>query len=241
MNESIPSKLPEDRARFFWVMPVIAGGIVLLMGAATVWVSLRLGSDARIPIHWNGRGEINGWAGKGGLWIIPAVSAVELALFVLIPFFEPRRGKKLLESKAYGAVVLGIIVVMASVQIGVISASLGKSFPMNHVIFTAIGGLFLVIGCSLAKVKSNFVMGVRNPWTLSSDLSWDKTHRLAGKLFVLYGLILIVAGWIPAKWDRGIWVIVGGGVALVGVISAYSYRVWKNDPDREPAPKSKRE
>ena len=89
----------------------------------------------------------------------------------------------------------------------------------------------MIIGNVLGKVRSNFVFGVRTPWTLSSDLAWNKTHRLVGRLFVLLGLAMIVVGLVGGT--TAFFVLLLGGIGVVLFVAfAYSYRVWKSDPDR---------
>ena len=108
----------------------------------------------------------------------------------------------------------------------------------DHVIQTArwtpvvLGGLFVVVGNAMGKLRPNWMVGVRTPWTLSSKRSWDRTHRLAGWMFVGAGLVF----WIAAALAPGR-AIVPGVVALItgALVSViYSYVVWRDDPDKTP-------
>ena len=86
----------------------------------------------------------------------------------------------------------------------------------------------------MPKTRPNFFVGVRTPWTLSSDLSWQKTHRLAGWLFVLVGFWAIVAAFTMK--GIGLALSVTGPALTAAAISAiYSWFVWKSDPDRRGA------
>ena len=104
-----------------------------------------------------------------------------------------------------------------------------RTFDISRVVLIGIGALFIVIGNYLPKVRPNYLMGIRTPWTLTSDLSWQKTHRLGGRLFVLEGLVLIVLGLIAVAAWLGVLIVAGIAIMLV-VVFAYSYRVWKADP-----------
>ena len=95
--------------------------------------------------------------------------------------------------------------------------------------------LFLVIGNYLPKVRPNYLMGIRTPWTLASDLSWGRTHRLGGRLFVLEGLVLPVLGLLDVGPELLSVTIIVAIVVLVVVVSAYPYQVWKADPEKRPA------
>jgi len=211
---------------------VIAGILIFCVSAATLWVRLQVPDGARIPMHWNAKGEINDWGGTGSLWLMPLVMIGMIALFAVLPRLEPRQGTALLNSKPYLITGLGSLFVLACVQVGVVFTAQGKDFPMIPFIFTLVGLLFVVIGNYLGKIRSNFVIGIRTPWTLSSELSWNKTHRLGGKLFALLGILLIVAGW--RKWPDPFltWVLLGGVFLLVASTATYSYFVWKSDPAR---------
>ena len=111
----------------------------------------------------------------------------------------------------------------------VVLAAVGSPLDVNLVLSVATGLLFIVIGNVLGKVRSNFMFGVRTPWTLSSDLSWNKTHRLVGRLFVLLGLATIVVGVVGGTTAFVVVLLGGIGVVLV-VAFVYSYQVWKSDP-----------
>ncbi len=111
--------------------------------------------------------------------------------------------------------------------------ALGVAVPTAGIINVGIGLLFIVIGNWLGKVRSNFIMGVRTPWTLSSELSWNKTHRLAGKLFVGVGLAQILVGVFFSTHPAAAKVMITGIILLVLVPVTYSWWVWKNDPDRQ--------
>lgn len=88
-----------------------------------------------------------------------------------------------------------------------------------------------MIGRALRNVRSNFMFGVRTRWTLTSELSWRKTHRLASGLFAAFGVALIVASIVAM--ELLVWVVVGGVVVVLVVTFAYSYLVWRDEPNRQ--------
>ena len=80
----------------------------------------------------------------------------------------------------------------------------------------------------MGKIRRNYMFGVRTPWTLASELSWNKTHRLSAKLFVLSGVLVILASlWSPV-W--AFYVLMATILGTVGFAMIYSYVVWKSDP-----------
>ena len=116
-----------------------------------------------------------------------------------------------------------------------VAAALGTDVEISRVVLIGIGVLFLVIGNYLPKVRPNYLMGIRTPWTLASDLSWARTHRLGGRLFVLEGLVLLVLGLLDVGPEMLIVTMIAAIVIMLIVVSAYSYQVWKADPEKRPA------
>src|SRR6185437_15445048 len=101
----------------------------------------------------------------------------------------------------------------------------------TRLVLGAVGILFIVLGNVLGKVRPNWFVGVRTPWTLSSKRSWVRTHRLAGWLFTLAGLIFLVL--IAFNIGAGLrWIILGVLAVLTIVLVAYSYIEWRHDPEK---------
>ena len=84
----------------------------------------------------------------------------------------------------------------------------------------------------LREVRPNWFVGVRTPWTLSSRLSWTKTHQLAGRLFVASGAVTLLCGLARPAW--GVFVMLGTILPSALAMTAYSYMVWRDDPERTP-------
>lgn len=124
-----------------------------------------------------------------------------------------------------------MIALFTLVQAGVVLASTGRDVPMALLMGMGIGILFMVIGNRMGTVRANYMFGIRTPWTLTSDLAWDKTHRLMGRLFFVSGLVLVLLSLFGRPE-----VVLAAMLVLIGLILvvgfAYSYRVWKTDPDK---------
>jgi uncharacterized membrane protein len=211
---------------------VVVGALALLSG----WAWLQLPADAEIPIHWGLDGQADGYASKTfGLLFIPLITAGVAALFWVIPIVEPRRANIEKSGKAYGAIWLSAVLLLAAIGVLVVAAALGSEIDTTLVVFVGVGALFIVIGNYLPKVRSNYMVGIRTPWTLTSDLSWDRTHRVGGRLFVLEGIAFIVLGLL--RPGQGVFsaVLIGGIAIMLIFVFAYSYRVWKMDPNRREA------
>jgi immunity protein, SdpI family len=106
----------------------------------------------------------------------------------------------------------------------------GSKVDVTATIAIATGLFFVVLGNFMGKIRPNWFVGVRTPWTLSSKLSWTKTHRLAGWLFIGMGILIAALGVVRTGWMFALTVSIS--VASVVGMFAYSYWVFRNDPDR---------
>jgi uncharacterized membrane protein len=221
-----------DRRRPLVITVIVIGAMVAL--GAWAWIQLPAGSQ--VPIHWGASGEPDGFADKTiGLFLLPAITAGIGALMWVIPVIEPRRANFEKSGKAYQAIWLGVVALMGAIQVVVVATALGTPLDMTFIVFLSTGLLFIVIGNYLPKVRPNYLMGIRTPWTLTSDLSWDRTHRVGGRLFVLEGVLFIVIGLLRPPPEAMIVVLIGAIVAMLVFVFAYSYRVWKFDPAKRGA------
>lgn len=211
------------------IAAVVATGVMLAMAA---WAWGQIPAGAEVPIHWGLDGQPDGYASKEMALLFTPMLAIGLAaLLYLLPRFEPRAQNLARSGPAYVQVCVAVLFVLVAVQLLVVLAAVGSPLDVDLVLGVATGVMFIVIGNVLGKVRSNFMFGVRTPWTLSSDLAWNKTHRLVGRLFVLLGIATIVVGMVGSP--VAFFVVLLGGIGVVLVVAfVYSYQVWKSDPTR---------
>ncbi|CAN5416104.1 SdpI family protein [soil metagenome] len=208
---------------------IVDGVALLLMLAFSAYAWTRIPDGAWLPTHWGANGEVDGYGSKGfALFIMPAAGAIIAALNLVLPSIDPRRKHLARSQRGYTAIWCVLMAWMAIIHCALISIYLGSNLRMAQIMPVLIGILFVVIGNFMGKIRSNFFMGVRTPWTLSSEESWNRTNRLGGLLFMAIGVIAAIAGLIDGKFFA---------VALMAtlplstlVLVVYSYIVWKNDP-----------
>ena len=148
----------------------------------------------QVPMHWGFDGEINRYGSKNELWLTGALGPLFALLFQFLPRLDPKRRNYEKFQTYYEAFSL-VLVAFTSVMMGV---ALLESFrpgtlSMGRVVSALVGLLFLFVGNLMGKVKPNFFMGIRNPWTLSDPDVWNRAHRLGGGLFFLTGLVTVVS------------------------------------------------
>jgi uncharacterized membrane protein len=209
---------------------------VAVVGAMTllsIWAWTQLPADAEVPIHWGIDGTPDAYAPKAiGLFLLPVVAAGISALLAVIPRFEPRRANLERSGQAYAIARIGVVSILAVVHVVAIAAALGSDLDMTRIVLVSVGLLFIGLGNYMPKMRPNFTMGIRTPWTLSSDRSWDRTHRLGGRLFVLEGIVLAALGLLGVSSEVLIVAVFVAILLVVLVVFAYSYVVWKDDPER---------
>jgi uncharacterized membrane protein len=220
--------VPSFRAPLIFSVALAAALAVL---AAWAWQQVPAG--ARIPTHWDAAGRPNGYGGRNSLFLLPAIVLGLGLLFYAMPHIEPRRGHLLRSSRAYRSVWLATVVFLAGLHLFVVRMALGRGQALPpQTLSIGLGALLIVIGNFLGKIRSNFIFGVRTPWTLSSELSWNKTHRLAGWLFVAGGLAEMAGGFLGCSGRQLNALLLGWVGAMLVTVLVYSYLVWRSDPDK---------
>jgi uncharacterized membrane protein len=165
-----------------------------------------------------------------GLFVVPIVAAGIYLLLIALPHFDPGRANYASFRSAYAVIRLSILLLMAVIYSCILLATFGYSNDVGMIVPIGVGILFIVLGNVMPKIRPNWFVGVRTPWTLSSRHSWNKTHRLAGWLFVFMGIVLGACGFVQNLWMMGVAVTVILGSVIWMVV--YSYVIWRNDPER---------
>jgi len=168
----------------------------LLLAAAafvcTYWLYPSL--PERIPTHWNIRGEVDGWGPKPWApFVSPGFMVVFVTLIGLLPWLSPRHFKVDAFRGSFNYVMIVCVLLMGYVQAIMLRTALHPEAPSARWLVAGIFLFFAAVGNVLGKVRRNFWMGVRTPWTLASETVWVATHRLAARLFVAAGVIGAVA------------------------------------------------
>ncbi|KCZ54198.1 hypothetical protein HY29_15275 [Hyphomonas beringensis] len=219
-----------------------SAGAILIACCISLVASANLPDNAQIPVHWGPDGKPDSFADREKatfmLWMMPAISAFVAACMAIAASVDPRQANLNSSRKAYLISWIGAMIVLTGIHGGIAFMMTQAGTPasdspdMIRWIIAACGALFILIGNYLPKTRSTFMMGIRTPWTLSSDMTWEKTHRLAGRLFMVAGIL----GMIGAFVFHGIWLalqlsILVIGAALISVI--YSWFVWRTATDRD--------
>ncbi|AUO12956.1 SdpI family protein [Priestia megaterium] len=201
-------------------------GITLLTLVA--WLLALPHLPATMPIHWGANGEADGFATKINAMIL-TVGIMVLIYFIIafVPRIDPRKENYKYFSKTYNIVLNAVLLLFFFVNMSTILQGLGYNVPMSYIAPIMAGLVFIIIGNYLQRVRSNYFMGIRTPWTLSNETVWKKTHRLSGKIFFIGGLLILISAFLPDGYKS---VIMWGSIVLcVAVPYLYSYLAYKKE------------
>ncbi len=214
--------------RWFWEAVQVG-----LIGAMFAVAAIRWGSvPDRIPVHWNAAGRVDGYGGRfEGLLLMPLIALALYLLLLLIPRIDPARRNYAAFAGTYLLLRVSLVIYLAFLAL-VTQLAIGReeSVPVGNLIFGAVGVLFIVLGGAMGRLKPNWFAGIRTPWTLSSTRSWEATHRLGGRLFMGAGVLTVVAAVVGGA--AAVITMVAAMIVVVVVLTVYSYRVWRDDPDK---------
>lgn len=216
------------------IRPLLITNAILIaaMGGVAAWAWQQIPADAQLPVHWNIHGQADRYGSKEeALLFAPAIAVLVTAILAVVPFLDPRRANIQASAKFWNAIAIAVVALLAYIQALIVLIALGRPIDMTSYLVPGMAILFIVIGNYLSKTRSNFFGGVRTPWTLSSDYSWHKTHRLAGLLFVAAGLTgLAVSFLIGGQTAFFVFISCVLGAAIIPVVASYFY--WRADPTR---------
>ena len=179
----------------------------------------------KMASHWNSSGEVDGFMSKNFvLFLFPVISLFIGLLLMYIPRIDPLKQNFKSFEKEYDLFVLTFLVFFISIQLFVIYWNLGYHRDIRLIISMSLSILFIVIGLMLKKTKRNFFVGIRTPWTLSSDVVWDKTHKIGGYLFILLGFIFAFSLFLK---EFSIHIILSSIFIVIVSLFIYSYIIFK--------------
>jgi len=201
--------------------------IALLIILASFVLGLLLYSQMpdKMASHWNASGEVNGYLPKfWGLFLMPIISVVLYCLLVCLPKLDPLRQNVDKFRDYYDGFVLIVFLFLLYVHALTLAWNMGCQFSMGVVLVPAFAFIFYYAGVLMGKAKRNWFIGIRTPWTLSSDEVWERTHRLGAILFKLSGLFALIGIFFP---DHAFWFVLVPIIAFSVILIAYSYVVFK--------------
>jgi len=211
----------------FWISIIL----IIIQLALALYLSSLIADDARIPSHWNFRGEIDGYTGKWtGILLFPGINVLLFIFMLILPIISVRYRETPERFSRMVPIITNIIIFFfATIHIYTLLLGAELISSTGSSIYYIIGLMFILLGNILPKMPSSFFIGIRTPWTLSSEYVWRKTHKVGGICFVLSGLLMI---FIPAIWGNNATVIKIMFVLFMALILysvLYSFILYKKE------------
>ncbi|GEN57585.1 immunity protein SdpI [Halolactibacillus alkaliphilus] len=204
--------------------------IVSFVVTLVLWVIAYPYLPEEMPMQWGFDGTVNWTAPKSTSMLLNlGIILIIYPILVLSPKLDPKRKGYLYTSKAYWVIIYATLGLLIFVNMFIIFQSVGYNLRIDIVIPILVGALFIVIGNYMQTVKANWFMGIRTPWTLSSETVWRKTHRLGSKLFIISGIIFFLAPFMSPSYMAYIILIPAISAGLIPTI--YSYFLFKKEQE----------
>jgi uncharacterized membrane protein len=213
------------RSRWFGLV------VAALAAAVSVWAYSRL--PETVAVHWNLQGTPDGYSSR--FWAVAVMPLVTLGLwglFNVLPKVDPRHENYPKFLDTYWLIANAVLVFTGVADALILANGLGYTVQVDRLLPLGVGLLFAFLGNYLTRVEPNWFVGVRTPWTLSSDTVWRKVHRTAGSLFVLGGLVIAAGAFAP----RGVFtpLFVATVIVVAGIPVVQSYILWKREQHDRP-------
>lgn len=175
----------------------------------------------QFPVHWNMEGEVDGWAPKAfAVFGLPMLLLAIQWLCTLATLADPKKQNH--TPKAI-TLVLWLIPTIGIVLAAVTYLSaMGEDVRVERILPVLLGLLFVAIGNYLPKCRQNYTIGIKIPWTLHSEENWNKTHRLAGFVWVVCGILMMATGFFGITW-----VLLVLALPMILIPFVYSYLLYR--------------
>jgi uncharacterized membrane protein len=210
-----------------WLYPSIALTVLALAGSLYVYQARDSLLPEKVPVHWNAEGKANGFVQREDasslllyLLLVPAIMGGMVLLTVVLPWLSPKHFEIDRFRGTYGYIMFLIVALCAYIQVANVLGMMERPFDTVKLLIGGMMLFFALLGNVMGKVRRNFYVGVRTPWTLASDAVWEATHRLAAWLMVVGG----VAGFIALLLGVPFYCCLIG--VLVCVLIPIPYSLW---------------
>ncbi|HEX2994701.1 MAG TPA: SdpI family protein [Anaerolineales bacterium] len=205
--------------------------VVLLILLAAILAGLLFWNRLPDPMasHWGVNDQVDGYISRfWGVFLLPLMSLGMLVLFLAIPSIDPLKANITQFREIFNVFIVLIVAFMVYVYGLTLAWNLGYTgFKMSGAMLPAMGLLFIFVGFMMRRAKRNFFIGIRTPWTLSSDTVWDATHRLGAILFIISGVLAFIGGLFGGM--ASFWLVFVPVIGSTLILLVYSYVLYRRE------------
>lgn len=201
--------------------------ISIIILTFTISIVAYPGLPDMIPSHWDASGRVDGYLPKfWGVFLVPLVMLGFSALLVYTPRIDPKRANYEKFQLYYDGFILVFALFFFVVQLMILLWASGIPVSPNLLFPVLIGALFYYLGILLDHAEPNWFVGIRTPWTLSSETVWKKTHKRGALVFRIAGVICLLGLLIP---EYAVCLILVLAIGTAAYTIVYSYREYQNE------------
>lgn len=183
------------------------------------------GLPEKIPLHWNSRFEIDNWGSKSHILLLGLLPFLILITADSLTRYNKNKVVNPKHVKVYRILKYAVVLFLILLNWVTVITAQGYGIGIRIIFPVLLGSFFIISGNYMPALKSNYFIGIRNPWTLSNELVWRKTHKAGGYLFIFMGLIMISLSFIKTvNYGKLIFLLII--IAILG-INLYSYLIFR--------------
>jgi len=203
-------------------LPILGFVLLPFVYLACLWNNL----PEKVPTHWNLKGEIDDWGSKysliGIVFLLPVFTYV---LMLAIPKIDPKKRLDLMAGKYY-QIKFVLVLFMSVLALFIIHSSRSQMLSSPSIVVVLVGVLFMALGNYFKVIKQNYFVGIKTPWTLESEEVWKLTHILAGKLWIVGGLLIVIFSLvIPENINFYLFMTITAIISIIPIV--YSYFIFR--------------
>jgi len=203
--------------------------LIIIFLSFSVGIYLYPQMPEKMVSHWNTEGQVDGYISKfWGLFLMPFISVALWLLFVLIPMIDPLKENIEKFRKYFDKFITIIILFLFYIYFLTVAWNRGFRFDLPQLLAPAFGVIFYYSGVLTENAKRNWFIGIRTPWTLSSEIVWEKTHKLGGKLFKASGVIAFLGVFFN---DLAFFLVLVPVILVTIYAFVYSYLEYKKEKE----------
>lgn len=182
----------------------------------------------RVPSHWNINGEVDGYSRKfWGAFMVPLMMLGMYFLFIIMPYLDPKKDQYVNFAGVYHK-FKDLIITFLFILFSLTGLNgLGYKIDIGFYVPLMVGMMFIILGALLKNVKMNWFLGIRTPWTMSSENVWNKTHELSSSVLMISGFLMAATVLVSVKYKIALFIL---AIALiVFALPIYSYILYSKE------------
>lgn len=202
--------------------------LFLLLTAFVVAFYFYQNFPVKVPTHWNIRGEVDGYSKPfGAAFLVPIMMIGMYLMFIFLPYLDPKKDQYASFAKVYHNFKDLIITFLFILYFLTGINGLGYKINISFYVPIMVGALFIILGLLLENVKMNWFLGIRTPWTMSSETVWNKTHKLSSRVLMASGILMAATVIVPEKLKIVLFIL---AIALIiFTLPIYSYVLYAQE------------